>query len=42
MMALTWINGPIIRAGESLSEPVDLSGDRRSGILRWCWKADGH
>ena len=25
-MALAWINGPIIRAGESLSEGVDVSG----------------
>ena len=25
-MPLTWINGPIIRAGESLSEGVDLTG----------------
>lgn len=25
-MALTWINGPIIQAGESLSDPVDLTG----------------
>lgn len=23
---LSWINGPIIRAGESLSDPVDLTG----------------
>jgi len=25
-MPLTWINGPIIQAGESLSDPVDLTG----------------
>jgi hypothetical protein len=25
-MALNWINGPIIQAGESLSEGVDVSG----------------
>ena len=25
-MALTWVNGPIIQAGESLSDPVDLTG----------------
>jgi hypothetical protein len=25
-MPLTWINGPIIPAGESLSDPVDLTG----------------
>jgi hypothetical protein len=25
-MPLTWINGPIIQAGESLSDPIDLTG----------------